>query len=280
VNTTAQQRADKLDLVRRLRSNFQDLPDAPYELPNDRLEAYLKPQHDVGGELDAPIEWIEKEGEHWEHNTYILAEVLAWRGIWVSEERRRLGNVDVGRAIYLGLPYYGRWLLGCLQILVDKHVITLTELTAKFNEVRDRIADLAPHELLQAKPRHVSDGKDIPRNKHHVEARGKGDPQMYAGMADPAKFKVGDKVQVREWRSLFYTRTQKYVRGVVGEIAEVAYESPAAEDEGFDYEAIGSPKPEWFYIVRLKMNDLWPDYTGQENDTVQTELPERWLQAA
>ena len=46
--------------------------------------------------------------EIWEHNTYVTCEVLGWRGIWLFEERRRIGNVDVGRTIYLGLRYYGR----------------------------------------------------------------------------------------------------------------------------------------------------------------------------
>ncbi|WP_058235400.1 SH3-like domain-containing protein [Devriesea agamarum] len=277
---TPEERSEKLALVHQLRSAFQDLPDAPYELSNERLSAYLKTQHDVGGELDAPIEFIEKQDENWEHNTYLMCEVLAWRGIWVSEERRRLHNVDLGRAMYLGLPYYGRWLMGIPRVLIDKHLITLTELTAKFNEVRERAKNVAPGELLEPQPRFISDGKDIPRNKHHVHAKGKGDPQVYAGQADPAKFKVGDSVIVRDWQAIFYTRTQEYVRGAIGEIATVAYESPAAEDEAFDYEAIGSPKPEWFYIVRFKMKDLWPDYVGSSKDTVQTEIPERWLKAA
>ena len=57
------------------------------------------------------MKYENKEYEHWEHMTYVICEVLGWRGIWLSEERRRMGNVDVGRAMYLGLPYYGRWLL-------------------------------------------------------------------------------------------------------------------------------------------------------------------------
>lgn len=37
--------------------------------------------------------------------------------------------------------------------------------------------------------------------------------------------------------------------------------------------------PEWFYIVRFKQRDLWDTYTGPATDTLQTEIPERWLQA-
>lgn len=277
MSITARQRAEKLALVHQLRSSFQDLPEAPYELGNDRLSAYLKTQHDVGGEPDAPLEWIEKEDENWEHNTYLMCEVLAQRGIWVSEERRRLHNVDLGRAMYLGLPYYGRWLLALPRVLVEKHLVTLTELTEKFNEVRSRVADLKPGEILQPKPRFIEDGSTIRRNRHHERAVGRGDPQVYAGGAEPPKFRVGDEVEVHDWQAIFYTRTQEYLRGARGVIATVAYESPAAEDEAFDYEAIGEPKPEWFYIVRFRMKELWPDYVGPDSDSVQTELPERWL---
>ena len=40
-----------------------------------------------------------------------------------------------------------------------------------------------------------------------------------------------------------------------------------------------TPEPEWFYIVRFNQAELWDDYTGPPNDTLQTEIPERWLEA-
>jgi thiocyanate hydrolase subunit beta len=110
---TAAERASHLDLVARLKSAYPELPDAPPPdlIDHERFNAYVKTVHDVGGEPAAPEKFENKEYEIWEHNTYVTCEVLGWRGIWHSEERRRIGNVDVGRAIYLGLPYYGRWLL-------------------------------------------------------------------------------------------------------------------------------------------------------------------------
>ncbi|MEV6059137.1 SH3-like domain-containing protein [Nocardia asteroides] len=84
----------------------------PDLLDHARLWAYLKTDHDVGGEPDAAITNQNKQYEVWEPNTYVICEVLAWRGIWLSEERRRIGNVDLGRTLYPGLPYYGalrRW---------------------------------------------------------------------------------------------------------------------------------------------------------------------------
>ena len=69
----------------------------------------MKTTHDVGGELDfRTCTRTRKSG--WELMTYVLCEVLGWKGIWGVRGRRRIANVDVGRAIYLGLPYYSRWL--------------------------------------------------------------------------------------------------------------------------------------------------------------------------
>lgn len=275
----AASRASQLKLVSRLRSSYPELPDAPPPdlLDHARLTAYTKPVHDLGGEPVAPIKFENKQYEYWEHMTYVICEVLAWRGIWLSEERRRMCNVDVGRAVYLGLPYYGRWLLSVARVLVEKHHIGLTELSERMAEVTERYADGLAGRKLEAQPKSHGDGSNVKRNNHIVEAAGKGDPQVYAGQAGPPKFAVGDPVVVRELPVLFYTRTPEYVRGARGEIAEVSYESPAAEDETWDRP---DAKPEWFYIVRFNMATLWHGYTGTASDTLQTEIPERWLQAA
>ncbi|MCE5291188.1 MAG: nitrile hydratase subunit beta [Nocardiaceae bacterium] len=277
--STAKERADHLDLVARLKSRYPEIPDAPSPdlLDHAHIAAYLKCDHDVGGEPDAPIKFENKQYEIWEEATYVICEVLAWRGIWISEERRRIGNVDLGRAMYLGLPYYGRWLLAVARNLVEKHHISLGELSERMAEVQDRYKDGLAGKKLEAKPKSEGDGSNVKRNKHHKHAVGKGDPGVFKGLADPAKFKVGDAVTVRELPALFYTRTPEYVRGATGTIATLAYESPAPEDETWDRE---DAKPEWFYVVQFDMTELWHGYTGASNDTLRTEIPERWLVAA
>jgi thiocyanate hydrolase subunit beta len=277
--TTPLDRAAHLELVARLKSSYPELPDAPTPdlIDHERFTAYVKTPHDVGGEPSAPLEFENKQYEAWEENTYVTCEVLGWRGIWHSEERRRIGNVDLGRTIYLGLPYYGRWLLAVARILVDKHHIGLSELAQRTAEVKARYAGGLRGKPLEAKPKFEGDPTKVKRNRHHTHAVGKGDPQVFAGQAGDPKFKVGDKVVVRELPVLFYTRTQEYLRGAKGEIAVVSYESPAAEDETWDG---AEQKPEWFYIVRFNLSELWHGYTGPSNDTLQTEIPERWLAAA
>ena len=157
--------------------------------------------------------------------------MLGWRGIWTSEERRRLADVDLGKTLYLGLPYYGRWVWAAARCLVDKHHITLTELIERTGEVYGRLAE---GRALEAAPRSTGDGRSVPRNRHHTDAVGKGDPQCFDGQAGAARFAVGDSVWVRELPTIFYTRTQEYLRGKTGTIAKVSYESPTPEDEAFD----------------------------------------------
>ena len=144
-------------------------------------------------------------------------------------------------------------------------------------EVKARYPDGLAGETLEARPRSEGDGSQVKRNSHIVHAQGKGDPQVYAGKAGKPKFKVGDPVVVRELPVLFYTRTPEYVRGARGQIDAVAYESPAPEDETWD---IPDATPEWFYVVRFSMAELWNDFNGPPADSLRTEIPERWLEAA
>lgn len=277
--STASQRAAQLALVSRLKTVFPEISEwpAPDEMTHDHWLAYMKTAHDVGGELDYPHPYENKEEEQWELMTYVLCEVLGMRGIWVSEERRRIGNVDIGRSAYLGVPYYSRWLWAVGRVLIEKKHISWSELTERLAEVQQRYAGGLDGRLPDAEPKFAGDGSKVRRNSHHIEAAGIGDPQVFAGKAGPAKFKAGDRVRVRDLPAMFYTRTPEYCRGAEGVIAEVTYETPAPEDETWDIE---DAPVEWMYIVRFNQAQLWENYTGPSNDTLQTEIPERWLEAA
>jgi hypothetical protein len=92
----------------------------------------------------------------------------------------------------------------------------------------------------------------------------------------PARFNVGDRVRVKDMPNIFYTRTQMFVRGVVGTIAARTYLDQIPEDEAFNRD--DAPQ-EQFYIIRFRQKDLWEEYPFA-NDTLQTELPDRWLDPA
>jgi thiocyanate hydrolase subunit alpha/thiocyanate hydrolase subunit beta len=91
-----------------------------------------------------------------------------------------------------------------------------------------------------------------------------------------ARFNVGDRVRVKDLPNLFYTRTQMYVRGVSGTIAARTYEDLIPEDEAWNRD---DAQREQFYIVRFRQKDLWEGYPF-DNDTLQTEFPDRWLEPA
>ncbi|SRR5579875_1993 len=104
------------------------------------------------------------------------------------------------------------------------------------------------------------------------ESESRGTPPAAAGKA---RFKVGDRVRVKDLPNLFYSRTQMYVRGAVGTIAACTYQDLIPEDEAFNRDG----RIEQYYIVRFRQKDLWPGYPF-DNDTLQTESPERWLEPA
>ncbi len=87
---------------------------------------------------------------------------------------------------------------------------------------------------------------------------------------------MGDHVRAKDLPNIFYSRTQMYVRGVRGTVAALTYQSLIAEDEAWNRD---DAQPEQFYIVRFRQKDLWDKYPF-ENDTLQTEFPDRWLEPA
>ncbi len=131
-----------LDAHRRRVLDLAPIPgarlDSPYTIPTDLYEALRHVPHDVGGQPDAPAPYLEKEEEDWEMNTYVTCECLAWRGVWNAEERRRAEN-DLGVTLYYGLPYYARWATVAAKTLINKGLITPDELSAKIDEVRERM---------------------------------------------------------------------------------------------------------------------------------------------
>ena len=259
--STAAERATQLDLVARLKSAYPELPDAPTPdlIDHDRFWAYMKTTHDVGGEPDAPMKYENKQYEKWEHMTYVICEVLAWRGIWLSEERRRIGNVDVGRPIYLGLAVLRPLAVGGRPRSGGEAPHQPRRAERPDGRGQGALCGGIEGKTLEAQPKFEGDGSQVKRNSHHIHAVGKGDPQVYAGKAGEPKFKVGDPVVVRELPVAVLHPHTGIRPGRQGEIAAVAYESPAAEDETWDRP---DAKTEWFYVVRFKQAELWHGYTG------------------
>jgi hypothetical protein len=84
-------------------------------------------------------------------------------------------------------------------------------------------------------------------------------------------------VRVRRATSLFHTRTQAYTRGCTGVVVENRPVWVIPEDEAWGRDQ-GRAEP--FYVVRFRQCDLWPNYTGFDRDTLETEFSEGWLEPA
>ena len=245
----------------RLKAAYPELPDAPTPdmLDHDRITAYLKPVHDVGGEPDAPMKYENKQYELWEHMTYVICEVLGWRGIWLSEERRRMGNVDVGRAEYLGLPYYGRWLLAVARVLVEKHHIGLTELSERMVEVKERYAGGLDGKKLEAQPKSEGDGSQVKRNTPSSTPTARATRRCYAGQAGPAEVQGrrpgrGARTSGGLLHPHARVRPRRDRRNRGGGIRK-------PRRRGRDL-GPSRAQPEWFYVVKFNMAELWYGYTG------------------
>lgn len=117
-------------------SASEEFPD-PKFFGHGLFKEYTRTVHDLGGEEGGPIQLQEREPMPWETDTFVTCECLGWRGVWNHTEKLRR-VVDLGEKQYFALPYAGRFLLSISRALVDKRVVTLTELTNKIDEVKKR----------------------------------------------------------------------------------------------------------------------------------------------
>jgi nitrile hydratase len=92
-----------------------------------------------------------------------------------------------------------------------------------------------------------------------------------------ARFKIGDRVRIKDRNPPQHHRVPRYAKGHSGEIERVcaAFGQPESLAEGGD----GMPY-QTLYRVRLKQTDLWQPYDGNPSDTLEIEIFEHWLETA
>lgn len=95
-----------------------------------------------------------------------------------------------------------------------------------------------------------------------------------------ARFAVGDRVRVLKQfppTPPSHIRTPYYVRGHVGIVERIcgAFRNPEELAFGRD----GAPEIP-LYRVRFRQKDLWSDYEGHEDDKIDIEIFEFWLDQA
>jgi hypothetical protein len=91
---------------------------------------------------------------------------------------------------------------------------------------------------------------------------------------NPALFKEGDRVKVAEKFPIGHYRVPMYLRGKTVTVAKNLGRHINPEEEAFGKNAGNET---WYYQVCISQKDLWPDYIGKENDTLEIEVFEPWL---
>jgi hypothetical protein len=100
---------------------------------------------------------------------------------------------------------------------------------------------------------------------------------MTAPSAHAPRFKPGARVQVRRADPPGHIRTPWYIRGHVGEIERLCGSFPNPEE--LAYNRPGLPAQP-LYRVRFRQHELWTDYRGPAQDTVEVEIYQHWLEPA
>jgi hypothetical protein len=93
--------------------------------------------HDLGGRPAGKVERTEHEHADWERRVDALETLLASKRL-VPRDQRRKHIEALPPALYDGLSYYQRWLVGLTQSLVERGVISTAELAKKMREVGSR----------------------------------------------------------------------------------------------------------------------------------------------
>lgn len=94
--------------------------------------------HDRGGlPAEGPLERREHDLADWELLTESLSFVLNKRGLRSSHESRR-AQEELPDELYASLQYYERWAVALEDILVERKVLTRTEIDARAADLEAR----------------------------------------------------------------------------------------------------------------------------------------------
>jgi nitrile hydratase len=92
-----------------------------------------------------------------------------------------------------------------------------------------------------------------------------------------AAFAVGSPVRVRRAFPPGHLRTPYYIRGKSGVVERVLDAFPNPEERAYGRNGLPGPL---LYRVRFRQADVWPDYAGGADDTVDIEIYQHWLEPA
>jgi nitrile hydratase len=219
--------------------------------------------HDLGGKPGYGA--VDKSGsehlsagkafaEKWQAKVFAMVNAGRSLGAFSSSDRFRHAIERVNPDAYLAHGYYGRWLGGVENLLVEAGVVSSTEITERAVAMGASASD-----LVAAQP--SADPDPL------------GQPPAAAGaqrlLARAPAFRVGDTVQTLSDPVEGHTRLPEYARGKVGTII--------MHHEGWVYPDTNAhgkgEQPQHLYTVRFSSKVLW----GSNGFSVSLDLFEPYL---
>lgn len=222
--------------------------------------------HDLGG-TDGLGPVIVEENEpvfhaDWEKASFGMFPFPFAAG-WFNIDKFRHGIEQMHPAHYLLSPYYEHW-----AHTAEHHGVEVGALDPEEVEKRTR-------HFLEHPDEPLPDTKN-PDLVAFIEAAVRGGVSPRRDLDAPAKFKVGDRVRIRDDSPKGHTRRARYVRGKVGtiELHHGTFVYPDSAGNG------GPDDPQHVYTIRFDGTDLWgPDY-AEENTVVYFDAWEPYLEPA
>lgn len=98
--------------------------------------------NDTGGVEAGPIAMTEHTLLPWEKRCHALLDILDYRKIINTEEKRRAVE-ELGSELMGKLTYYERWIVGAANLLLQKQILTPDEIARKTAEVEARFGEEA-----------------------------------------------------------------------------------------------------------------------------------------
>lgn len=98
--------------------------------------------HDVGGEAAGTIDRSEHQNDFWEQRVDALMRALGTLDpplVRTDELRRAIEGV--GADAYDSMSYYERWIAAITEVLLEKGIISVNELSAKIADIEQREAE-------------------------------------------------------------------------------------------------------------------------------------------
>ncbi|HLX29723.1 MAG TPA: nitrile hydratase subunit beta [Casimicrobiaceae bacterium] len=191
--------------------------------------------------------------EEWEGRCLALNRAMGFAGLWnIDQTRAAIENLPP--EIYLQASYYERWALRLRNMLVERGLVDLEEMTAGHA--------LRPGKVPSPKLMPADVDKSLTRGAYAREAR------------NSPRYKPGDLVRTRNLNPPTHTRLPRYARGRVGTVETIrgchVFPDSAAIGEG--------DNPQWLYTVCFDGQELW----GEKSDPrleVSIEAFEPYLEA-